>query len=158
MLTTELLDTAGIDVPPTDLSTPFDYLTNSDTDADNADLCGARRWAWYCKDPACPKYWVAWSCKSNFWLHLYETAVHRADVRTHTRVGRRELARDWRVETDWEMKEPKQPSLLRDRMVLRRATSRPGQVVLDIYDVFTWFVRLQKTDHEQHITLYASQP
>ena len=59
--------------------------------------------------PACPKYWSAWSCKSNFWLHLYETAVHRADVRTNTRVGRRELAKEWRVETDWEMKEPKQP-------------------------------------------------
>ena len=48
-------------------------------------------------------------CKSNFWLHL---AVHYADVRTdthtHTWVGRRELAREWRV-----------------GMVLRRATSRP---------------------------------
>jgi hypothetical protein len=50
-----------------------------------------------------------WSCKQNFWLHLYDTAVHRADVRTQTREGRRELARKWRVETDWEMKEPKQP-------------------------------------------------
>jgi hypothetical protein len=27
----------------------------------------------------------------------------------YTRAGRRELAREWRVETDWEMKEPKQP-------------------------------------------------
>jgi hypothetical protein len=108
MLTTEPLDTANIVDVPADLSTPFDYLTNGDTDADNADLCSARRWAWYYKDPACPKYWSAWSCKSNFWLHLYETAVHRADVRTHIRVGRRELAREWRVE-----------------MVLRRATSRP---------------------------------
>ena len=36
-----------------------------------------------------------------------EADAHRADVRTHTRVGRRELAR--RVETNWEMKEPKQP-------------------------------------------------
>jgi len=84
MLTTEPLDTANIVDVPADLSTPFDYLTNSDTDADNADLCGARRWAWYCKDPACPKYWGAWSCKFNFWLHLYETAVHRADIRIHT--------------------------------------------------------------------------
>jgi hypothetical protein len=109
LLTTEPLDTANIVDVPADLSTPFDYLTNSDTDADNADLCSARRWTWYCKDPACPKYWSAWSCKSNFWLHLYETAVHRADVRTHTRVGRRELAKEWRVETGWEMKEPKQP-------------------------------------------------
>lgn len=109
ILTTEPLDTANVVDIPTNLSTLFDYLTNSDTDADNADLCSARRWAWYCKDPACPKYWSAWSCKSNFWLHLYETAVHRADVRTHTRVGRRELAREWKVETDWEMKELKQP-------------------------------------------------
>ncbi|KAF4625687.1 hypothetical protein G7Y89_g12479 [Cudoniella acicularis] len=30
---------------PLTLSTPFDYLTNSDTDADNADLRSARRWA-----------------------------------------------------------------------------------------------------------------
>ena len=92
---------------------------------DNADLCSVHRWAWYCKDPACPKYWSAWSCKSNFWLHLYKTAVHRADARTYTRVGRRKLAREWRVETDWEMKELKQPSLLRNKLVLRRATSRP---------------------------------
>ena len=35
--------------------------------------------------------------------------MHRADVQTYTRVGRRELAREWRVETDLEMKEPKQP-------------------------------------------------
>jgi hypothetical protein len=109
MLTTEPLDSTNIVDAPADLSTPFDYLTNSDTDTDNADLGSARRWAWYCKDPECPKYWSAWSSKSNFWLHLYETAVHRADVRTHTRVGRRELARAWRVETDWEMKEQKQP-------------------------------------------------
>ena len=109
MLTTEPLDTAKIVDVPADLSTLFDYLTNSDTDADNVDLCSSRRWAWYCKDPACHKCWSAWSCKSNFWLHRYETAVHRADVRTHTRVGRRELAREWRVETDWEVKEPKQP-------------------------------------------------
>ncbi len=109
MLTTQLLDTAPLNEVPARLSTPFDYLTTSDTDADNADLPRTRRWAWYCKDPACPKYWMAWLCKSNFWLHLYETAVHREDVRTHTRAGRRELAREWRVDTDWEMKGPKQP-------------------------------------------------
>ena len=34
MLTTEPLDTANIVDVPADLSTPFDYLTNSDTDAD----------------------------------------------------------------------------------------------------------------------------
>lgn len=109
MLTTELLDTADIGNVPANLSAPFDYLTSSDTDADNADLCSTRRWVWYCKDPACPRYWGAWTCKSNFWLHLYETSVHRADLRTHTRVGRRELARAWRVETDWEMNERKLP-------------------------------------------------
>jgi hypothetical protein len=110
MLTTEALDTANIDDVNIDLSTPFNYQTTSDTDADNADLSQTRRrWVWYCKDRACTKYWSSWSDKSNFWLHLYETAVHRADERTHTRVGRRELAREWRAETDWEMKEPKQP-------------------------------------------------
>jgi hypothetical protein len=55
MLTTEPLDIANIVDIPADLSTPFDYLTNSDTDANNADLCSARRRAWYCEDPACPK-------------------------------------------------------------------------------------------------------
>lgn len=109
MLTTEPLDFTSIDNVTTDSFKTFDYMTSSDTDTDNAALRGDRRWAWYCKDPACPKYWNAWSCKSNFWLHLYETDVHRADERTHTRAKRRELARNWRVETDWQMKEPKQP-------------------------------------------------
>lgn len=26
-------------------------------------------------------------------------------------MGRRKLAKEWRVETDWEMKEPKEPKL-----------------------------------------------
>jgi len=56
-------------------------------------LYSARRWVWYYKDLACPKYWSAWFCKSHFWLHVYKTAVHRADVRTHTC---RELARECR--------------------------------------------------------------
>jgi hypothetical protein len=59
---------------------------------------------------------TAWSCESNFWLHLYGTAVHRADIRTHTRVGRRELAREGRVE-----------------MVLRRATSKSQWCRSQIY-------------------------
>ena len=33
MLTTELVDTANIVDVPTNLSTPFNYLTNSDTNA-----------------------------------------------------------------------------------------------------------------------------
>jgi hypothetical protein len=36
VLTTEPLDIANIVDVPADLSTPFDDLTNSDTDADNA--------------------------------------------------------------------------------------------------------------------------
>ncbi len=128
MLTTEPLDTADIIDIPTDLSTPFDYLTTSDTDADNAALCCAHRWAWYCKNPACPKYWSAWSCKSNFWLHLYETAVHRADIRTHTQVGRRKLVREWRVETDWEMKEPKQSKPAREQSGIASGNERTAGV------------------------------
>jgi len=38
MLTTEPLDTVNIVDVLADLSIPFDYLTNSDTDADSADL------------------------------------------------------------------------------------------------------------------------
>ncbi|KAI1748827.1 hypothetical protein F4782DRAFT_343870 [Xylaria castorea] len=109
MLTTEPLSSNTTTDVPAPLSAPFDYLTSSDTDADNADLSPTHRWAWYCKDPACPLYWRAWLCKSNFWLHLFETDVHRADSRTRTRVGRRNMAREWRVKTDWEMREPKQP-------------------------------------------------
>jgi hypothetical protein len=41
-------------------------------------------------------------------LHLYETAMDRAGVQTNKRVGRRELVREWRAETDWEMKKLKQ--------------------------------------------------
>jgi hypothetical protein len=34
--------------------------------------------------------------------------VHCEDTQTHTRVGHRELSREARVETDGEMKEPKE--------------------------------------------------
>jgi hypothetical protein len=43
MLTTKPLDIANIVDVPADLFTPFDYLTNSDIDANNADLYSARR-------------------------------------------------------------------------------------------------------------------
>jgi hypothetical protein len=59
MLTTEPLNIVNIVDISADLSTFFDYLTNSDINADNANLCNARRWAWYYKDSACPKYWSA---------------------------------------------------------------------------------------------------
>jgi hypothetical protein len=57
MLKMEPLDTTNIVDVLTDLSTPFDYLMNSDSDTDNANLRSARRWARYYKEPACPKYW-----------------------------------------------------------------------------------------------------
>jgi len=41
------------------------------------------------------KYWRVWSCKSNFWLYLYETAVNRVDVRGGTsRAGEGVKCRD----------------------------------------------------------------
>jgi hypothetical protein len=89
MLTTEPLKTANIvDV---DLSTPFDSLTTSDTDADNANLCHARRWASRTSGCICTRRLCT--------ARIYE----------YIQVGRRELAREWRAETDWEINEPKQP-------------------------------------------------
>jgi hypothetical protein len=43
MLTTELFNIVNIVDVSTDLFIPFDYLTNSDIDADNVDLYSARR-------------------------------------------------------------------------------------------------------------------
>jgi hypothetical protein len=45
MLTTEPLDTTIMVDVLTDLSTHFDYLTDSDADTDNTNLRSARRWA-----------------------------------------------------------------------------------------------------------------
>jgi hypothetical protein len=78
-LTTEPLDTANIVDVPADLSTPFDYLTNSD------------------RVPGPQVRLLAASVRDG--------CVPRECTDTHTRVGCRELAREWRVETDWEMKE-----------------------------------------------------
>ena len=94
MLMTEPLDIANIVDAPADLSTPFDYLTDSDTDADNAGLRKARQWAWYRKDPACPKY-----CKRLvLQVQLLATSVRDGcaprGCTDHTRVGRRELAKE----------------------------------------------------------------
>jgi hypothetical protein len=114
MFTTEPLDTANIVDVPADLSTPFDYLTDSDTDADNADLCSAYRWAWYCGDPACPKYWSAWPCKSNSCcICTRRLCTTRMDGHKHT--GRTSRAGEGVESPDG------LGSLLWDRMVLLRA-------------------------------------
>ncbi|KAE8340223.1 hypothetical protein BDV24DRAFT_134435 [Aspergillus arachidicola] len=85
-----------------------DYLTDSDTDTENSTLPPSRRWVWYCKLPGCPKYYAAWTCKTNFLLHLYETPMHREDDNTKTRESRRTLARNWRAETAYDLSEPKE--------------------------------------------------
>lgn len=85
----------------------WDYLTASDTDTDNATAPPQRRWIWYCKEPQCVAYYCAWSLKTNFLLHLFETPCHRQDERTQTREGRRLLALAWREESAWDMSEPK---------------------------------------------------
>lgn len=41
-------------------------------------------------------------------LHLYETTVHSSDVRTRTKAGRRQLAKEWRVATGWGISESEQ--------------------------------------------------
>jgi len=84
-----------------------DYLADTDTDTDNSSLQSTHRWVWYCKLRTCPKYYTAWSCKSNFLLHLYETPLHSEDASTRTREGRRQLARSWREETAYDLSEPK---------------------------------------------------
>ncbi|KAI1420370.1 hypothetical protein F5Y12DRAFT_719595 [Xylaria sp. FL1777] len=84
-----------------------DYLSDNDTDAENSTLPATRRWAWYCKLPACPEYYKAWVSKSNFSLHLYESEAHRRDPAAATRKGRRELTAAWKEETAFDMSEPK---------------------------------------------------
>ncbi len=56
ILTIEPLDTTYIVNVLADLLTPFDCLTNSDTNTGNANLSSAYLKAEYYKDPACFKY------------------------------------------------------------------------------------------------------
>ncbi|KAI9781457.1 MAG: hypothetical protein M1816_002378 [Peltula sp. TS41687] len=83
------------------------YLTDPDTDTENSVLRPNRRWVWYCKLRDCPGYYSAWTCKTNFLLHLYETPVHQEDASTKTREGRCRLASSWREETAYDLSEPK---------------------------------------------------
>ncbi|KAF1815407.1 hypothetical protein P152DRAFT_455112 [Eremomyces bilateralis CBS 781.70] len=86
-------------------------LVDTDTDTDNSTLPLTRRWAWYCKPKSCPDYFAAWSCKSNFLPHLYETPIHREDATSRTREGHRNFAKTWREETAYNLSELKnQPS------------------------------------------------
>ena len=87
-----------------------EYLGDTDTDTENSNLAPSRRYVWYCKLCTCPGYYAAWSCKSNFLLHLYETPVHREDPSTNTREGRRQLGRSWKEETAYDLSEPKKKS------------------------------------------------
>ena len=81
-----------------------DYLTDTDTDAENSVLPRNRRWVWYCKLRTCPKYCSTWICKSNFLLHLYETPEHRGGV---DRERRRQFVKCCREETAYDLSEPK---------------------------------------------------
>lgn len=91
-----------------------EYLADADTDTENSTLPPTRRWVWYCKLKTCPKYYAAWSCKTNFLLHLFETPVHREDSSTTTREGRRQLALAWREETAYDLSEPKKQPPVND--------------------------------------------
>ena len=89
--------------------------------------------------------------------------MHRADVQTHTLVGRRKLAREWRVEMVLRRATSKAPwrrllrrnmlsSCSRDRYILLAESTRSR------LDVFTRFVLLQTDHRENIITPHASQP
>lgn len=86
-----------------------EYLTETDTDAENSSLPHTRRWEWYCKSHHCPSYYTAWTCKSKFLLHLYETPIHREDPSTRSREGRRLLAKNWREETAYDLPKKQPP-------------------------------------------------
>lgn len=87
-----------------------DYLTDADTDTENSTLPSSRRWVWYCKLPHCPGYYSAWTCKTNFLFHLYETPAHLNDAAIKTRAGRRSLANNWKEEKAFDLSEPKKQS------------------------------------------------
>lgn len=84
-----------------------EYMTESDTDTENATAPHGRRWVWLCKSPQCSKNGAAWTCKTNWLLHLYETPAHREDQRTRTREGRRALSRSWRAERAYDFSDMK---------------------------------------------------
>lgn len=42
-----------------------------------ADLPSTRRCAWYCEDPACPRYWTTWFCKSDFCIFMKRLCIVR---------------------------------------------------------------------------------
>lgn len=84
-----------------------EYLADTDTDEENSGFATCRCYVWYCKLRTCTKYYTAWSRKSNFLLHLYETVVHRDDPNTKKSEGRRQLSRSRREETAYDLSEPK---------------------------------------------------
>ena len=84
-----------------------EHLGDTDTDSENSTLAPSRRYVWYCKLRTCPSYYSAWSCKSNFLLHLYETPQYREDPSINTREGRRQLGRSWREKMTYDLSELK---------------------------------------------------
>ncbi|KAI7971756.1 hypothetical protein EIK77_000910 [Talaromyces pinophilus] len=83
------------------------YVTDTDTDTENSVLPRHRRWVWYCKLRSCPKYYSAWTCKSNFLIHIYESTEHREDDGNISREGRRQFVKSCREETAYDLSEPK---------------------------------------------------
>ena len=92
MLTTEPLDTTIIVDVLTDLSTPFGYLTNAIPTPTTLTYAAPVGWHGIIRNLLAPSIRATGPVSRTSGLHFYETALHRADVLTHTRVGRRELA------------------------------------------------------------------
>jgi hypothetical protein len=124
MLTAEPLDTANIVDVPADLSTPFDYLTNSDTDA--GQRCPLQRPSVgiVLQGPRVPQVLerlvlqvqlLAASVRDGRALRGY-TDIHTGGT---SRAGKGVESRDRLGD-----KNQRSPGPLRDRMVLRRATNR----------------------------------
>ncbi|KAJ5292151.1 hypothetical protein N7478_001402 [Penicillium angulare] len=77
-----------------------EYLTETDTDAENTSLPHTRRW-------------------TNFLLHLYETLIHREDPSTKSREGRRLLARSWSQKSSRQSWKPVEPPQLETELYER---------------------------------------
>ncbi|KAG4433244.1 hypothetical protein IFR05_011267 [Cadophora sp. M221] len=80
-------------------SPPISHIpSETDDEADDADLPPRQKWAYPCKQQSCPDYGKSWLLRSNFLLQLKEQDAHSGSATTP--AERRTIELEWRYSTD----------------------------------------------------------
>ena len=126
-----------------------EYLADTDTDEDNSDLAPSRRYVWYCKLRTCPKYYTAWSCKTNFSsIYTRHQSTVTIPLQAHVIVDAsfQGVGERRQLKTSVSLRKSRHKSITMDWQ-LRRALKRKLAVLQYGEEQVGWAIKEDKIEH-----------